>query len=130
MDLNHAQGQAEAEASNHVNLGLLAEAKDEFDRAQQEYERALELDRAAERRSAIAGDLLRLARLAVLRGFPDRGAVYAERAYRGYLAQDDMKQAEAALRQAVECAARSGRKDEVARLESEWAGRANPRPVP
>jgi tetratricopeptide (TPR) repeat protein len=123
LELNRSLGETDAEASNHVNLGLLAEAQQQFQRAEQEYERALELDKANERSGAIAEDLLRLGRIAALRGSPDRGTGYAERAFYAYQALHDTPRAEGALQQAIDYANKAGRTEEVQRLEAQRAGR-------
>ena len=119
MALNQALGNLESEASNHVNLGMLAEARRDYEAAEREYERALELDKTAEQRMEIAADLQRLGRIAERRGFPDRGLVYSERAYRSYLAQGAFAQARSALNQAVGCAKKMERAGDLARLEME-----------
>ena len=119
LALNQALGNLESEASNHVNLGMLAEARHEYDAAEREYERALELDKTAEQRMEIAADLLRLGKIADRRGFPDRGQTYSERAYQSYLAQDAFAEARSALSQAVACAKKLERAGDIARLERE-----------
>lgn len=98
---------------------MIAEARHDYDAAEREYERALELDKTVEQRMDIAADLLRLGRIADRRGFPDRGLIYSERAYRSYLAQGAFEQARSALSQAVACAKNVERAGDIARLELE-----------
>lgn len=129
MVFNQAAGNLASEASNHVNLGMVAEARQAYDTAEQEFARALELDKAAEHRDEIAADLLRLGRVADRRGFPDRGLVFFERAYHSYLAQGDQARAGAALTQAVVCAKKLGRDAEVTRLERALTRLAMPSPA-
>lgn len=121
MVLNQAMGRLESEASNHVNLGMLAEARQDYEAAEREYERALELDKAAEQRMEIAADLLRLGRITDRRGLPDRALAYAERAYRSYLAQGALAEARSSLSQAMASARKMDRAGELARLETELA---------
>ena len=98
---------------------MLAEERHEYDLAEREFERALELDKAAVRRMDIAADLLRLSRIADRRGFPDQALAYSERAYRSYLAQGHRPQAASALAVAVDCAKKLGRVQDIARLKKE-----------
>ncbi len=53
---------------------------------------------------------------------PDRALAYFERAYRSYLAQGNVRHAATALTQAVECAGKAGRVQEVARWKKELDG--------
>jgi tetratricopeptide (TPR) repeat protein len=112
-------GHSEAEAGNHVNLGLLAEAQQDFEQAAQELVRALELDKQVENRQGIAADLANLGRVSVRRGFQEAGLQYLDRAYRSYAAQGDRKRAVEELSTLVELVRESGKPEELHRYETD-----------
>ena len=110
-----------------MNLGMVAEARQAYDTAEQEFARALELDKAAEHRDEIAADLLRLGRVADRRGFPDRGGLLRARLPQLSGARRSGR-AGAALTQAVVCAKKLGQDAEVTRLERALTRLAMPSP--
>lgn len=119
LEMNRALGNVQSEASNHANLALLAEARQDLDQAEREFGQALELDKIAENRAGIAGDLSNLSRIAAQQGFKDRGLGYADRAYRSYRAQGDIRRASKEIFRALELSRELGRLEEMRRYEEE-----------